>query len=75
MADILSQDEIDALLSATEGDDGGGGGGGDAMGGGGGGDAGLEDAASQRIVTSYDFKHPARVNKDQLRTLENTSCR
>ena len=24
-----------------------------------------------RIVTSYDFKHPARVNKDQLRTLEN----
>ena len=23
------------------------------------------------IVTSYDFKHPARVNKDQLRTLEN----
>ena len=26
---------------------------------------------TQRIVTSYDFKHPARVNKDQLRTLEN----
>ncbi len=26
---------------------------------------------SQRIITSYDFKHPARVNKDQLRTLEN----
>ena len=25
----------------------------------------------KRIVTSYDFKHPARVNKDQLRTLEN----
>ena len=25
----------------------------------------------RRIVTSYDFKHPARVNKDQLRTLEN----
>ena len=24
-----------------------------------------------RIITSYDFKHPARVNKDQLRTLEN----
>ena len=24
-----------------------------------------------RIVTGYDFKHPARVNKDQLRTLEN----
>ncbi len=27
--------------------------------------------SKQRIVTSYDFKHPARVNKDQLRTLEN----
>ena len=27
--------------------------------------------SSQRIVTGYDFKHPARVNKDQLRTLEN----
>ena len=29
------------------------------------------ETKSQRIVTSYDFKHPARVNKDQLRTLEN----
>ncbi len=69
MGDILSQGEIDTLLSATEESDGGGGGGdlgGDT--GGGGGD--LEDA-SQRIVTNYDFKHPARVNKDQLRTLEN----
>ncbi len=26
---------------------------------------------ANRIITSYDFKHPARVNKDQLRTLEN----
>ncbi len=25
----------------------------------------------QQIITSYDFKHPARINKDQLRTLEN----
>ncbi|MFH1570961.1 MAG: flagellar motor switch protein FliM [Gemmatimonadota bacterium] len=65
MGDILSQDEIDALLSATEADDGGGGGGGGDAGG------GLEEAATSRIVTSYDFKHPARVNKDQLRTLEN----
>ena len=68
MGDILSQDEIDALLSATEADEGGGdmdmGGGGADMGGDGGG-------AGQKIVTSYDFKHPARVNKDQLRTLEN----
>ena len=30
-----------------------------------------EDARPQeRIVASYDFKHPARVNKAQLRTLE-----
>jgi flagellar motor switch protein FliM len=26
---------------------------------------------NNRIITSYDFKHPARVNRDQLRTLEN----
>ena len=64
MGDILSQDEIDALLSATEGEDSGD----DAadLGGGMG-----DEGAAQRIVTSYDFKHPARVNKDQLRTLEN----
>ncbi len=71
MADILSQEEIDALLSATDdGDDGDGDG--DAGGGGGdtGGGGGFDDG-SQRIITSYDFKHPARVNKDQLRTLEN----
>jgi flagellar motor switch protein FliM len=28
-------------------------------------------AADGRIITPYDFKHPARMNKDQLRTLEN----
>ena len=28
------------------------------------------EVASQQIATAYDFKHPARVNKDQLRTLE-----
>ena len=37
----------------------------------GGGDGGFDDAGAQRIINSYDFKHPARVNKDQLRTLEN----
>jgi flagellar motor switch protein FliM len=74
MGDILSQDEIDTLLSATEESDGDGGG----DGGGGLEDASsqriddnLTDVSSQRIVTGYDFKHPARVNKDQLRTLEN----
>jgi flagellar motor switch protein FliM len=30
-----------------------------------------QKASGQRIITSYDFKHPARVNKEQLRTLEN----
>ena len=31
----------------------------------------FEEATQTRIITSYDFKHPARLNKDQLRTLEN----
>ncbi|MEW6751278.1 MAG: flagellar motor switch protein FliM, partial [Candidatus Latescibacterota bacterium] len=30
-----------------------------------------DGAPPERIVTAYDFKHPARVNRDQLRTLEN----
>ena len=34
-------------------------------------DTGKGEQSQQRIITSYDFKHPARVNKDQLRTLEN----
>ena len=74
MGDILSQEEIDQLLSVAEGSDDAGGGGGLGGGGGpvGGGDGGgsFEDVASQQIATAYDFKHPARVNKDQLRTLE-----
>ncbi len=52
MADILSQEEIDAQLSATD-------------------TQPKPQTENQRIITSYDFKHPARVNKDQLRTLEN----
>ena len=62
MADVLSQGEIDALLSAT---DGGEGGIEEDMGSG-----SFEDPSSKRIITPYDFKHPARVNKDQIRTLE-----
>jgi flagellar motor switch protein FliM len=73
--DSLSQEEIDTLLSASEGEsqpmtqeeinarlEA----------------AGVSTAApvshtapDGRIITGYDFKHPARVNKDQLRTLEN----
>jgi flagellar motor switch protein FliM len=56
MADILSQEEIDALLDVVEddgeevldGDDG-------------------EVHSSQRQVTLYDFKRPNRVSKEQLR--------
>lgn len=72
--DILSQDEIDVLASVTEGDEDGEDAAGDAASGGSGEGRGFhrrEEGASQRIVTTYDFKHPARVNKDQLRTLEN----
>ena len=31
----------------------------------------MTDSPLQPHIISYDFKHPARVNKDQLRTLEN----
>ncbi len=58
MAKILSQDEIDALLTTVS--------------------AGDSDKASDgfedaklRSVVAYDFKHPNRVSKDQIRTLEN----
>ncbi len=55
MADILSQEEIDALLDVVddEGDD--------VL-------EGAEDSLiSQRQVTLYDFKRPNRVSKEQLR--------
>ncbi len=60
MAKILSQNEIDALLttvSASEPDS-----------------ILATPAADQdetRAVATYDFKHPNRVSKDQVRTLEN----
>lgn len=59
MAKILSQDEIDALLSTVSA-----------------GEkvqkhvGGIGDEDGRSIVV-YDFKHPNRVSKDQLRTLEN----
>ena len=57
MADILSQEEIDALLDVVdEGDEfleeG---------------TSGGEDGYSQRQITLYDFKRPNRVSKEQLR--------
>jgi flagellar motor switch protein FliM len=58
VAKILSQDEIDALLSTVSA--------GEKAG-------GEEDraGAGDRSIVVYDFKHPNRVSKDQLRTLEN----
>ncbi len=58
MAKILSQDEIDALLTTVSA-----------------GDSEAEDEQLDddrlRSIISYDFKHPNRVSKDQIRTLEN----
>ncbi|MDF1883808.1 flagellar motor switch protein FliM [Sulfurimonas sp. SAG-AH-194-C21] len=55
MADILSQEEIDALLDVVddEGDD--------VL------ETGEESLLPQRQVTLYDFKRPNRVSKEQLR--------
>ncbi len=64
MGDLLSQDEIDALLSATEGEDSG-----ETPNLDTGGQA--DEVANIPRASDYDFKHPARVNKEQLRTLEN----
>jgi flagellar motor switch protein FliM len=60
VAKILSQEEIDALLSTVSS-----------------GDTGIDKQESSglddhlRSIVVYDFKHPNRVSKDQLRTLEN----
>jgi len=54
MADILSQEEIDALLDVVEDD--------------GEESFSASDALSQRQVTLYDFKRPNRVSKEQLRS-------
>ncbi len=55
MADILSQEEIDALLDVVDDD----------------GDVALDSSedpfVAQRQVTLYDFKRPNRVSKEQLR--------
>ncbi len=57
MAEILSQEEIDALLSAVSY--------GEEV------EVEAEPSRAERIVNTYDFRHPARVSKDQLRTLQN----
>lgn len=58
MAKILSQDEIDALLTTVSTGDG------EIS------DESIEDDKLRSII-AYDFKHPNRVSKDQIRTLEN----
>src|SRR3989339_369168 len=55
MADILSQEEIDALLDVVDDEDG------DAF------ESSDDSPVSQRQVTLYDFKRPNRVSKEQLR--------
>lgn len=59
MAKILSQDEIDALLTTVSA------GKGEAP------ESGTFEDEKLRSIVAYDFKHPNRVSKDQIRTLEN----
>ena len=57
MAKILTQEEIDALLSTVAS-----------------GEPDTTDSLDDnrlRPITPYDFRHPNRVSKDQIRTLEN----
>lgn len=65
MSDILSQEEVDALLSAvsSEGTD-------TDLGGLVAGDE-AEEEVSDKTLTLYDFRRPDRVSKDQMRTLQN----
>ena len=64
MSDILSQEEVDALLSAVSSE------GTDDLGGLVGGDE-PEEEVSDKTLTLYDFRRPDRVSKDQMRTLQN----
>ena len=57
MADILSQEEIDALLEVVD----------DEEASGSIGEGGKEE---QRQVIIYDFKRPNRINKKQLRAIK-----
>ena len=57
MADILSQEEIDALLDVVEDE------GDDVL------ESAEENILPQRQVTLYDFKRPNRVSKEQLRAI------
>lgn len=58
MADILSQEEIDALLEVVDED-------GESES-----SVGSEDTAEERQIILYDFKRPNRVSKEQLRAVK-----
>ena len=66
MSDILSQEEVDALLTAvsSEGAD-------SDIGSIVSADGGDEAEAREKTLTLYDFRRPDRVSKDQMRTLQN----
>ena len=51
---ILSQEEIDALLSSTSKEDG---------------RPSVSEVQREKVIHAYDFKHPDRISKDQLRSL------
>ena len=55
MPDILSQDEIDKRLTATAEEE----------------PKSRRNKSASRPIITYDFKHPSRVSRDQMRTLEN----
>ena len=56
MGDVLSQSEIDSLLASLAGGDE---------------PSGLPAATSKKEARLYDFEHPSKFSKEQLRTLEN----
>ncbi len=66
MSDILSQDEVDALLSAVSSE-----GEGEAEQEESSSGAQPEEAKSDKALSLYDFRRPDRVSKDQMRTIQN----
>ena len=56
MGEILSQSEIDALLSALAGGDGDG--------------VALETATKEKTVSPYDFRRPSKISREQCKSLE-----
>jgi flagellar motor switch protein FliM len=64
VSDILSQEEVDALLSAVSA-------GGESDAGAPAPAAGAAEGQSEKALSLYDFRRPDRVSKDQMRTLQN----